>query len=132
MIYCVEVLAIYEIPGVAPTAQRISDRDSDYALAQSRVALVGKAVAPQSNEYEDAFGDTVYSRYGFGWRCRQWITASTDASTVGNTIWTRLATRGLKAGTKVEVFPRDETAPGYSTGAASFKRSIPAQPDDIG
>lgn len=133
MIFCVEVLAIYENPGVTPAGARVTQRDSDFTLAQNAANAVGRAVAPQSNEYMETFGDVLNtSRYGFGWRCRQWITLSQDASTVGNAIWNRLATRSLKDGTQVVVFPRDETQPVYTTGAISFKRSIPAHPDDIG
>lgn len=124
MIFCVEVLAIYENPGVTPSAARVTQRDNDFALAQQRASAVGRAVVPQDDEYMRTFA--APSRYGFGWQCRQWISVQADAVSVGNAIWTRLSTRALQAGTKVEVFSRDETAPGYVTGAATFRRSLPA------
>lgn len=126
MIHCVEVLAIYENPGTAPTGPRLTNRDNDYQLALDRVALVGKAVSPQANEYMDKFPEDGNQRYGTGWRCRQWIQTAADAATVGNAVWNRLSTRNLKDGTKVEVFPLDETAGTYTTGAAAFRRTLPA------
>lgn len=133
MIYCVEVLAIYENPGVTPAGARITQRDNDLALATQQADAVGRAVVGPDDEYMRGFGDAGSpSRYGFGWQCRQWITASGDATTVGNAVWSRLSTRSLKPGSKVEVFPRDETAQGYSTGAASFRRRVPPQGDDVG
>jgi hypothetical protein len=131
MIYCVEVLAIYEAPGVNPTGQRLNQRDSDFALARQRADAVGRAVDPQANEYMETF-DSPTSRYGTGWRCRVWISTSSDATTVGNALWTRLSTRSLQPGSKVEVFPKDDTVSGYSTGDATFRRRVPSQGDDIG
>src|SRR4051812_38977808 len=107
MIYCVEVLAIYEQPGVNPTGSRINQRDNDFALAQQRANAVGRAVVPQDDEYITTFGDAgTISRYGFGWRCRQWISLNADAVSVGQAVWSRLSSRSLEDGSKVEVFPR--------------------------
>lgn len=128
MIYCVEVLAIYESPGVAPSGARTTQRDNDLALATSQANAVGRAVVGPEDEYMRA----TPAKYGFGWQCRQWITAQADATTVGTAIWNRLSTRALKDGTKVEVFPRDETLPGYTTGAIVYRRRLPASGDDIG
>ena len=126
MIYCVEVLAIYELPGVTPTGARTTQRDNDLALAIQRADAVGKAVAPQSNEYAEAFSN----RYGFGWRLKQWISVGSDADTVGQAVWSRLSTRSLKDGSKVEIFPLDETQlPSYVTGQVTFGRYLPTGHD---
>lgn len=130
MIFCVEILAIYEAPGVNPTGQRVNQRDTDFADAQTQAAAVGHAIAPQANEYMETF--EAPSRYGFGWRGRQWVNVKQDADNIGNAVWTRLSTRGLRNGTKVEIFSRDETLSGYETGPITFRRRLPAGIDDIG
>lgn len=133
MIWCVEVLAIYESPGVNPTGQRTNQRNSDFALAQTRAAQVGHAVDPQANEYMETFGPgDGMTRYGFGWRARQWVSVRQDADDIGAALWTRLSGRNLRDGTKVLVFPRDETVEGYSTGDVVFARYLPAGVQDIG
>lgn len=131
-VYCVEVLATYEDFGTVPTAQRLTNRDNDFALAQARIAQVGAAVAPQSNEYMERFPEDGDPRYGTGWRCRQWIELSGDAVAIGNTIWNRLLTRNVKNGTKVEIFSRDADSPDFITSDAIFRRRIPTANDDVG
>lgn len=132
MIHCVEVLAIYEELGTAPSGAVVGQRDVDFQLAQDRVALVGGAVAPQSNEIMRRFPEDGDSRYGTGWRCRQWISVKNDAETVGSTIWARLMTRNMKNGTIVTVFPLDETIQTPTVGPISYRRRLPAGIDDIG
>lgn len=134
MVFKVEVLAIYENPGVAPSGARVTQRDNDFQLAQDRAALVGHAIAEQPDEYMEKFGDAgTPSRYGFGWRCGQWITVKADADTVGQAVFTRLATRSLQNGSKVEVFSRDESASVYTTGPATYRRLWPTpNAGDIG
>ena len=134
MIFCVEVLAIYENPGTTPNAARINQRNTDFTDGSAAAGQFGHAVAPQANEYLARFGqpgdeDGATSRYGFGWRARQWLSTKADADSIGNTIWTRLSGRSLKDGSKVEVFSRDETAPGCVTGPATFRRALPAGSD---
>lgn len=138
MIYCVEVLAIYEVPGVTPTAGRITARNNDVALAQSRSAAVPHYAAPGTVPPEQitAFGQPgdpePYSRYGFGWRARVWLNTAQDGGDTGRALATRLSTRTPRDGSKVEVFEHhaDEGNP-YATGALLFKQSWPPRPDDV-
>jgi hypothetical protein len=133
MIYVVEVLAIYENPGVTPNAARINQRNTDFAQAQTAEQQVQHYTVPglQTPEYLLSFGrsgDTEpTSRYGFGWRCREYISVRQDADNVGRAIWTQLSSRGLRDGTKVEVFEHlaDEGNP-FATGALLFARYLPA------
>lgn len=130
MIFCVEVLAIYELPGTAVTNPRRNLRDGDFADAQTRAAAVGHAIDPQANEYMESFDA---NRYGFGWRCRQWISVKADADNVGQAIFTRLSGRNLQNGSKVQVFPKDDTQVGYVTGDVSYQRLWPTpNPSDVG
>jgi hypothetical protein len=114
----VEVLAIYEDPGVNPNAARINQRDSDRDDATA-----------QSNQRTHAAGATPYEylrntepKYGFGWQCKLWLSVRADAQQVGNAVWTRLSGRSLRPGSKVEVFDGEGAQPGQ-TGALLYRRS---------
>lgn len=140
MIYVVEVLAIYENPGVAPTNPRVDQRNDDFAEAETASASVPHytVAGQESPEYMLTFGragdDEPASRYGFGWRARSYINVWQDADDVGRAIWSRLSTRGLRDGTKTEVFEHlaDEGNP-YATGALLFARYLPAgSGNDVG
>lgn len=122
MVYCVEVVAIYELPGAAVNNQRRNARDQDFNQAGSQSALRGHAIPPQSEEYLVTFDA---NRYGFGWFGRQWIATPADASSLGSAIFAQLAGRNLQAGSKVLVFPLDETIQRYTTGAVSYARYWP-------
>lgn len=133
MIHCVEVQAFYENRGVAPTPQRLADRDADFALAVTRAGQVSHTVPSQTDEYMVKFDPP--DKYGTGWRCRQWIQTQADAAAVGQALFNRLSTRGLQNGSKIQVFPLDETQPAnvYVTGPVSYQRKWPTpNPEDVG
>jgi hypothetical protein len=115
----VEVLAIYEDPSVTPTAARINQRDSDLALAQSQSNA--RTHAPGAAPFEYLMATSP--KYGLGWQAKLWLIFRQDAQTVGNAIWTRLSTRTLRQGSKVEVFDGEGLIPGQ-TGTLLFRRSI--------
>lgn len=141
-IYVVETLAIYENAGTAASVARLTQRDADFVEAQQQADAVGRAVAPQSNEYMESFGGATETtvepsqalRYGTGWRCRVWISVKSDADNIGNAIWTRLNGRNpkLKDGTIVVIGSRDLDQPGYVTGPILYRRRLPFSGDDIG
>lgn len=132
-VFVVETLAIYENPGVTPSAARVNQRNSDFAQAQTASGnvqhyTVNGEAAPEYLTTFGRAGDTdPFSRYGFGWRARQYIVVRQDADDVGRAIWSRLSTRTLRDGTKVEVFEHfaDEGNP-FATGALLFARYLPA------
>ena len=140
MVFVVEVLAIYEDPGVTPAQARINSRNNDFADAQSRSAAVTHYVAAGQDvpaEYLGRFGlsgdEEPASRYGFGWRGRVWLNVRQDGDDIGRAIWARLTSRNLRNGSKVEVFEHraDEGSP-YATGATIFARYLPAGVRDVG
>lgn len=137
MIYCVEIFAVYEDTAV-PTNPRINQRNTDFNSAVTQANALSKAVDPQANEYLERWGrptdEVPVSRYGtLGWRGRQWLVVQQDAVNLGTTIWGVLSGRNLKDGSKVEVFSRDETQPGYVvTRDPAFRRALPAGVWDVG
>lgn len=136
MIYVAEVLAIYELPGVVPNGARVSARDADFTQAQTASGNVGHytVAGQEAPEYLLRFGrtgdDEQVSRYGFGWRARQYINVRQDADNIGRAIWTQLAARGLRDGSKVEVFEHlaDQGDP-FATGDLLFRRALPSGSD---
>jgi hypothetical protein len=119
MVFKIEVLAIYEEPGTNVTGTRRNQRDQDFALAQDRLAIVGRFTSP--DEFIDTFEG---SKYGFGWKCAQFVNVRQDGDDLGLLVANRLDTRGMKGGSKVEVFEHlaDEGNP-YQVGALLFERT---------
>lgn len=127
-----EVLAIYELPGVSPNGQRVNQRDADVAEAQTRSAAIthyvadGQDVPPEQITAFGRAGDPEpTSRYGFGWRSRLWLSVRQDGDDIGRAVATRLATRSLRQGSYVQVFEHlaDEGSP-YATGALMFTATV--------
>jgi hypothetical protein len=132
MIFVVEVLAIYEDPGVTPSNPRVNQRDNDVAEAKTRSAAVTHYVATGQDvppEHITAFGRAgdaePSSRYGFGWRARLWLNVRQDGDDIGQAVAARLATRSLRQGSYVQVFEHlaDEAQP-YATGALLFSATV--------
>lgn len=131
-VHVVQVLAIYELPGVNPSGARVTQRNNDVADATAQAAgrehyvAEGQDVPPEQITSFGRAGDPEpVSRYGFGWRARQWLVLSADADAVGQAIATRLATRTLRQGSYVQVFDHlaDEGQP-YATGALLFSATV--------
>jgi hypothetical protein len=124
MIFKIEVLAIYEESGTTPTGTRITQRDSDYSQADS---LLNNAnhylVEGQRDPEEQLLKFEAGSKYGFGWTCSQFLNVRQDGDDIGRTVANRLATRGMKAGSHVQVYEhlRDEGNP-WATGAIIFEQ----------
>lgn len=129
----VEVLAIYE-DTAAPAGARVTQRDNDVTLATSSATGQTHYSVPAGEEYITPFGvGGARSHYGtLGWTAVQWLIVPGDGDAIGRAIANRLATRSLKAGSKVQVFPVDRDAGPYVTGAATFQQSWPARADDTG
>lgn len=136
----VEVKAIYE-DTAAPSGARVTQRDSDVTLATNAAAgathyTPGGQPVPSDQEYITKFGvgapaPSALDRYGtLGWVATQWLLVRQDGDSIGLAIANRLATRSLKPGSKVQVFPVDRDAGPYVTGAVTFQQSWPAAPTD--
>jgi len=130
MIYVVEVLAIYEDPGVNPSNQRTNQRDNDL----SKAGAVSDKYEPGGVAPEDEYLAVTEARYGFGWKGRQFITVQKTASDLGTAIYNQLVGRNLKAGSKVLVFSdlRDEGQTNTTSDplfARYWPRANPPQPD---
>lgn len=126
MIFVVEVTAIYENPGVTPTQARLNQITQDMTAA----AAQADRYQPLGVSPADEYLERLPSRYGTGWRARQFITVRATATTLGSTVYTRLNNRVMRDGSKVQVFPDDRDS-GGGTEPVVFQRSWPAQPDDI-
>lgn len=120
-VFIVEVLAIYELPGVTPSGARVTQRDSDLTLAGQRSDAYAPGGTPPTDEYLEA----TQARYGFGWRARQFISVQASAQTLGTAVFNRLNTRSLQAGSKVIVFPDFRDGGSQGTGAPLYQRSWP-------
>lgn len=122
-VFIVEVLAIYEGMGASVTNPRRNARDQDLALAANSSDKYEPGGVPPEDEYLDGFEG---SRYGFGWRGRQFVTVKQTADQLGNAAYNQLNNRGMQAGSKVLIFSDDrDQEPGAATGDPSYRRMWP-------
>lgn len=124
-VFIVEVVAVYEPPGVAPTGPRLNQINQDMGLADA----TADRYAPGGASPEDEALERLPDRYGAGWRARRFVSVRTTAEQAGQTVFARLSTRNLEHFI-VQVFP-DNREEGGGTGEWLYKRSFPAQPDDV-
>lgn len=119
-VYIVEVLAIYELPGVNPSQQRTNQRNQDLADAANTADKYEPGGVPPEDEY---LTETA-PKYGFGWQARQFVTVRLTGTNLGGLIFNQLSTRSLQAGSKVLVFA-DNREDGGGTEPPLYQRFWP-------
>jgi hypothetical protein len=123
MIFKLEVVAIYANAGEDVSQQRRSQIDSDLAEAQTRLAAVTHYTPGGQPDPDEAL-EPLSEKYGAGWRCAAFLNVRQDGDDVGRAVATRLATRTLRPGSKVQVFEHlKDTGDPYAVGELLFEQA---------